>query len=74
MALPLRLYPLKDQQPAQEIQPATVRMELGDLLPVLAYAHQNNYAWIKDFFDDQIIITADFYEMVRAFSKQLPGA
>jgi hypothetical protein len=72
MAAHLRLYPLSEQPP--EVQPASVRVSLGELLPLIALADRQNYLWLQDFLDDQIVITADLYEVLRAFRRERPSA
>jgi hypothetical protein len=74
MAAHLRVYPLTEQKKAADLQPATVRVSLGDLLPLVALAHRHNYLWLQDFLDDEVSITADLYEVLRAFRCQRPSA
>ena len=72
MAAHLRVYPLSKE--AAEVQPATVRVSLGDLLPLVALAHRQNYLWLKDFLEDEVVITSDLYEVLRAFCCHRPSA
>jgi len=72
MAAHLRVYPLSKEAP--DVQPATVRVSLGDLLPLVALAHRQNYLWLKDFLEDEVVITSDLYEVLRAFCCQRPSA
>ena len=51
-----------------------VRVRLADLLPLVALAHRNNYVWLQDFLDDEVAITADLYQVLRAFRCQRPSA
>lgn len=73
MAAQLRVYnsPPQDILPIQE---PTVRVNLADLLPLVALAHRNNYVWLGDFLDDEVIITTDLYEILRTFRAQRPSA
>lgn len=68
MALHLRVYPdsFNDEQPA-----ATIRVRLADLLPLIAVAKKNNYLWLQDFLEDEVAITSDLYEVLRAFGTCL---
>jgi hypothetical protein len=61
----LRVFP--SVQPAAEAQEPTVRVSLGDLLPLLALAQRRNYLWLQDFLEDEVRITQDLYEVLRAF-------
>jgi hypothetical protein len=73
MAAFLRVYPSCLEQPA-EGQPATVRVNLGDLLPLVALAHRQNYLWLKDFLDDEVVITEDLFDVLSAFRCTRPSA
>jgi hypothetical protein len=72
MAANLRVYPLSQEDATEG--PATVRVSLGDLLPLVALAHRHNYLWLQDFLDDEVVITADLYEVLRAFRCTRPSA
>lgn len=75
MAANLRLYPAASDHPENDAFPeADVRVRLGDLLPLVALAHRNNYAWLQDFLDDDVHITSDLYEVLRAFRAYRPSA
>jgi hypothetical protein len=67
----LRVFPSTESDDAQE---ATVRVSLGDLLPLVAAAHRLNYLWLQDFLDDEVVITPDLYEVLRAFRSHRPSA
>jgi hypothetical protein len=68
MAAHLRVYPLSKETDQPEVQGPTVRVSLGDLLPLVALAHRHNYLWLQDFLEDEVAITPDLYEVLRAFS------
>ena len=71
----LRVYPPCDAEPEADREPrATVRVNLGDLLPLVALAHRNNYVWLQDFLDDQVMITEDLFDVLRAFRCTRPSA
>ena len=73
MAAHLRVYPLtKEAEP--EGQSPSVRVSVGDLLPLVALAHRHNYLWLQDFLDDEVVITPDLYEVLRAFRCTRPSA
>jgi hypothetical protein len=68
----LRVYPpLKESAAAPE---ASVRIRLGDLLPLIAAAHRHHYLWLQDFLDDEVAVTPDLYEVLRAFRPYRPSA
>jgi hypothetical protein len=66
MAAQLRVFPEVDFAGSQE---PSVRVSLGDLLPLIALAKRDNNAWLHDFLDDEICITPDLYEVLSAFSS-----
>lgn len=71
----LRVYPPSLSQEAEaDAPPAKVRVSLGDLLPLLALAERKNYLWLQDFLDDQVMITEDLYDVLRAFRYSRPSA
>jgi hypothetical protein len=74
MASHLRVYPLSQDSDEFDSPPATVHVRLGDLLPLVALAHRHNYLWLQDFLDDEVAITGDLYEVLRAFRCHRPSA
>lgn len=66
MSAHLRVFPSSQTSPADAQEP-TVRVSLGDLLPLLALAQRRNYIWLQDFLEDEVCITPDLYEVLRAF-------
>ena len=74
MAAHLRVYPLPKDDITFTGQDPTVRVSLGDLLPLVALAHRHNYLWLQDFLEDEVAITSDLYEVLRAFRCHRPSA
>jgi hypothetical protein len=69
----LRVYSsVAEEEPL--VQPATVSVRLVDLLPLVALAHRNNYLWLQDFLDDEVVITRDLLEVLGAFRATRPSA
>lgn len=55
--------------------PATVRVTLGDILPVLADAVASNRTWLGDFAADEIEISSDLNDVLQAYRHfRRPGA
>jgi hypothetical protein len=74
MSTSLRVFPqLRDEEEIQSQQP-TVQVQLGDLLPLVALAARQNYVWLRDFLDDEVVITSDLYDVLRAFRCSRPSA
>ena len=73
MAAHLRVYPLAHDDEAEPQEP-NVRVSLGDLLPLLTLAQRNNYLWLQDFLNDEVAVTPDLYEVLRAFRCRRPSA
>jgi hypothetical protein len=67
----LRVFP---QEPRTFVQQPTVHVRLGDFFPLLAQAHRDNYLWLNDFEDDEIVISEDLYEVLRSFRAYRPSA
>jgi len=74
MAAQLRVYPLPGEVDELESPSPTVRVRLGDLLPLVALAHRQNYVWLRDFLEDEVTVTDDLYEVLRAFRCSRPSA
>jgi hypothetical protein len=52
---------------ASTAAPATVTVDLGEVLPLLADAVASRRTWLGDFERDQITISADLYEVLLAY-------
>jgi hypothetical protein len=74
MAALLKVYPPSREETAPDAPPASVCVSLGDLLPLLALAERKNYLWLHDFLDDEVRITEDLYDVLRAFRYTRPSA
>jgi hypothetical protein len=72
MAAHLRVYTESDNTSTDD--DGTVRVNLGDLLPLLALAQRHNYVWLRDFLDDTVSISSDLYEVLQAFRYYRPPA
>jgi hypothetical protein len=67
MAAQLRLYSHSAETDPEDLQDPAIRIRLGDLLPLLAFAKKNNYLWLQDFLEDQVTVTPDLYDVIRSF-------
>jgi hypothetical protein len=74
MAAQLRVYPGSDPSEQLESPEPTVRIRLGDLLPLVALAQRLKFIWLKDFLDDEVMITGDLHEVLQAFRSARPSA
>lgn len=74
MAMHLRVYPSQPEDAAVLGPTPTVRVQLGELLPLLALAQKRNYIWLQDFLEDEVRITEDLYEVLQAFRCNRPSA
>jgi hypothetical protein len=45
----------------------TVTLPLGEVLPLLMDAVKSRRQWVGDFFDDDITISSDLYEVLLAY-------
>jgi hypothetical protein len=73
MAAQLRVYPSQPFSGA-DVQEPSVRISLRELLPLIAVAQRRNHLWLQDFLDDEVSVTADLYEVLRAFRAYRPSA
>ena len=67
MAAQLRVYPRSFDTTVDDRQTPTVRVSLRDLLPLIALAKRQKFLWLDDFLEDEVRITPDLYEVLRAF-------
>jgi hypothetical protein len=72
MAVQLRVYP--ESQESHQTQEPSVRISLRDLLPLITVAQRRNHLWLNDFLDDEVSVTSDLYEVLRAFRTYRPSA
>ncbi|GAC1303969.1 MAG: hypothetical protein NVSMB14_12040 [Isosphaeraceae bacterium] len=70
----LRVFPHPEAETRHDPHAPAVRIRLADLYPLLAQAYRDNYVWLRDFEDDQILVSHDLSEIVRAFSGCRPSA
>ena len=69
----LRVFPHPEEDHESGESPA-IPIKLSDLYPLLAQAYRDNYVWLRDFEDDELLVSNDLYEIVRAFSNVRPSA
>ncbi len=71
MAARLKLYvpPREEPLPTQDPE---VRVRLGDLLPLVAVAQRMNFLWLKDFLDDEVVVSEDLYEVMQTIRTGRP--
>jgi hypothetical protein len=74
MAAQLRVFSGPEEPTCTGFQAPTVRVCLADLLPLVALAHRQNFAWLRDFLDDEVQITEDLYQVLQAFRTYRPSA
>ena len=52
----------------------SVRVRLGDLLPLVAMAQKLNFIWLKDFLDDDVRVSEDLHEVLLTLRASRPSA
>ncbi len=70
----LRLFPHPEDETRDDDHVPAIPVRLSDLYPLLAQAYRDNYVWLRDFEDDQLLVTPDLYEVIRAFADCRPSA
>jgi len=53
--------------PPARLERADIAVALGDVLPLLADAVQTRRAWLQDFEQDTVTLSADLYEVLMAY-------
>ena len=71
----LRVFPHPDEDEGRdEALAPSVPIRLVDLYPLLAQAYRDNFVWLRDFEEEQLLVSKDLHEVVRAFSNCRPSA
>ena len=70
----LRVFPRPEGEARDDHHGPAVSIRLVDLYPLLAQAYRDNYVWLRDFEDDQLLVSPDLFEVVRAFADCRPSA
>lgn len=68
----LRLF-VGDEDAAPYAEPE-ISVPLGEITRVLADAVYSNRAWLRDFANDEVKISADLYEILSAYMHLRPSA
>jgi hypothetical protein len=74
MAAHLRVFPSSSETDYSDLPAPTVGVRFGELLPLIALAQRKNCGWLRDFLDDEVRVTSDLYEVLRAFRSYRPSA
>jgi hypothetical protein len=69
----LRVFPHPEEE-QEEMTSPSMSVRLSELYPLLAQAYRDNYVWLRDFENEQLLVSNDLYEVVRAFSNCRPSA
>lgn len=70
----LRVFPRPEADDRDDRDAPPVPIRLADLYPLLAQAYRDNFVWLRDFEEDQVLVSSDFFEIVRAFGDCRPSA
>jgi hypothetical protein len=71
MAVRLKLYTPPGEELTESPEP-DIRVRLGDLLPLVAVAQRMNFIWLKDFLDDEVVVSNDLYEVMQTLHASKP--
>ena len=69
-----RHEPVENDEYADTLKMPSVRVRLGDLLPLVAMAQKLNFIWLKDFLDDDVRISEDLHEVLLTLRAGRPSA
>ena len=68
----LRVFPTAEFE--DDDAPTQAGVRLGELLPLVAMAQRMHFVWLQDFLDDEVRVTPDLYEVLKAFRSCRPSA
>lgn len=69
----LRLFTGAEES-GMAVQDPPVTISVGQLAKILADAHRTQRAWLKDFSDDEVQVSADLYEVMTSYWNLRPSA
>ena len=69
----LRLYTGEESVATLDPEPE-VTVSLGEMVQILMDAASARRAWLKDFANDQVRISADLHEVLQTYWNLRPGA
>jgi len=69
----LKLY-IGEDEPSTAVADPEVAMTLGEITEILADAVRTRRAWLGDFKDDRIQVSADLYEVLSTYWNMRRGA
>jgi hypothetical protein len=72
----LRLFPHSEDEAAEAAKSSSspaIRVQLGELFPLLVQAQRGNYRWLDDFEEDEVAISPDLYDVLKAFRRCRPA-
>jgi hypothetical protein len=69
----LKLYTGEDHESTAVVEPE-VTMTLGEITEILADAVRTRRAWLRDFEDDRVQVSADLYEVLASYWNMRRGA
>ncbi len=70
----LRVFPRPEEEPRGKKSSPSIPIRLIDLYPLLAQAYRDNYVWLRDLEEDELLVSSDLFEIVRAFTDCRPSA
>ncbi|QDU59688.1 hypothetical protein Pan216_05200 [Planctomycetes bacterium Pan216] len=50
---------------------ANVPVKFRDIFPLLMYAHRHDCTWLRDFADDDVVVTQDLADILSQFANVL---
>lgn len=68
----LRIF--RGDDPVPTMPAPQVTIQLSQLISVLRDSVQFDRAWLDDFADDEVKVSADLYEIITAYSDMRPSA
>jgi len=69
----LKLYTGENELSTAVVEPE-ITMSLGEITEILADAVRTKRAWLSDFEDDRVQVSADLYEVLSAYWNLRRGA
>ena len=70
----LRVFSPVADEPIEDFRSPKMAISLADLYPLLSRAFRDDHTWLRDFENDEVMVSGDLYEVIRAFASIRPSA
>ena len=67
----LRIFPRPQDEPEADQDSPAIPIRLADLYPLLAQAYRDNFVWLRDFEEDELLVSTEAHAPDRISTESL---